>query len=188
MKKKWLLVGLMIMSPGFVFGKMFMDPPAEEPAAPPVSAAPSAHADLINAQGEPIGTAQFSTEEGGVTLSLNVQGLTPGLHGFHIHENGVCLAPDFASAGGHFNPTGKHHGLKNPEGAHVGDLPNLSVGDDGKGSVEAVIRGATFGEGADSLFKTGGTAVVIHASADDEVSDPAGNAGARVACGVVVRD
>jgi Cu-Zn family superoxide dismutase len=157
--------------------------------APPPSWAQSATAELRNAQGESIGTATLKGDSGNVKIALKVSKLPPGTHGFHIHAVGECKAPDFASAGGHFNPTAKKHGLKNPEGSHAGDLPNLVVGSDGSATVEVVARGVTLGAPVDShsLFPPTGTALVIHANPDDEKSDPAGNAGARIACGVITK-
>ena len=151
------------------------------------SAAPSATATLRDAQGKTVGTATLTPGDGGVKIAVSVSGVAPGLHGFHVHAVGKCEGPDFKSAGGHFNPAAKEHGLENPKGAHAGDMPNLSVGADGVGKGEFLARGASLAPGPGSLFPDGGTAVVLHASPDDMKSDPAGNAGARIACGVVER-
>jgi Cu-Zn family superoxide dismutase len=145
----------------------------------------TARADLINSKGEPIGTAALDETPEGVSLALEVSNISPGVHGFHIHTVGKCEPPDFKSAGGHFNPEGKKHGLENPEGHHAGDLQNLTVDAQGKAKVKLVATGVTLGEGANSLFHPGGTAIVIHADPDDMKTDPAGNAGARIACGVI---
>jgi len=144
-----------------------------------------AKADLWTAQGEQAGTATLKEVKNGVKIALAVSGLPAGVHAFHIHAVGKCEAPDFKSAGGHFNPEGKKHGLKNPEGPHAGDMPNVTVGANGKGKATVVNTRVTLGEGANSLFHEGGTAIVVHEKADDDVTDPAGNAGNRIACGVV---
>lgn len=150
-------------------------------------AAPGARAELKDAAGAGVGTATFEAAPQGVKVTVSVHGLKPGPHGFHVHAAGACAAPDFKTAGGHFNPGGKKHGLENPEGHHGGDLPNLVVAADGTGHATAMLQGVTLGAGKDSLFHPGGTAVVIHADADDGKTDPAGNSGARIACGVVAR-
>jgi superoxide dismutase, Cu-Zn family len=148
-----------------------------------------AHAELKNAQGAKIGTAKFSSTANGVKVSVKVSQLTPGEHGIHIHTVGKCDAPAFATAGGHFNPTSAHHGAKNSQEPHphVGDLENLKVGQNGKASATFTIGGATLADGQNSLFHEGGTALVIHAKADDLMSDPSGNSGDRIACGVIER-
>jgi Cu-Zn family superoxide dismutase len=149
------------------------------------AAGPSGKAVLKNAEGEDVGTATFTPTKGGVKVQVQVANLPPGNHGMHIHAVAKCEPPEFKSAGGHFNPSGKKHGLHNPEGAHAGDLPNLAVAKDGKAKAAFTSKGATLGEGEDSLFGPDGTALVIHADPDDEKTDPAGNSGARIACGVI---
>jgi superoxide dismutase, Cu-Zn family len=150
-------------------------------AAPPQSA----HADVINGQGQKIGTATLQQTSGGVQIDVSVSQLAPGTHGIHIHSVGKCEGPAFASAGGHFNPGMKKHGKDNPEGPHAGDLANLEVGADGTGKASFVNSGVTLGDGLTSLFHEGGTTLVIHEKADDYKTDPAGNSGARIACGVI---
>ena len=145
----------------------------------------AARATLRDAKGQKVGAATFTRTKDGVTVALQVTGLPPGTHAFHVHAVGKCDAPDFKSAGPHFNPGERKHGMKNPQGHHAGDLPNVVVGADGTGQVSATLADVSLGEGPASLFHPGGTAVVVHADPDDEVTDPAGNAGARVACGVV---
>ena len=147
--------------------------------------ATSARALLKNGQGADVGTALLKPVQGGVKVTVEVHGLPPGTHAFHVHAVGKCDDPEFKSAGPHFNPGNRKHGVRNPEGHHAGDLPNLVVGADGTGKAETIVTGVTLGEGPTSLLGPQGTALVVHASPDDEVSDPAGNAGARIACGVV---
>ena len=148
---------------------------------------PQARAVLKDAKGATVGTAKLAAERDGVSVSLQVQGLPPGTHAFHVHAVGKCDPPDFTSAGPHFNPTGKKHGTKNPEGHHMGDLPNVEVSAAGKGEAKTVVKGATFAVGPNSLFGPQGTALVVHEKPDDEMTDPAGNAGPRIACGVIER-
>ena len=145
----------------------------------------TARAVLKDAKGEKVGTATLVEARGGVQVAVKAQGLTPGTHGIHVHAVGKCDDPEFKSAGPHFNPAAKKHGMKNPGGHHSGDLPNLVVGADGKGELKGILEGATLGEGPASLLGPQGTALVVHASPDDEISDPAGNSGARIACGVI---
>lgn len=153
-------------------------------------AAPSkvevAHASIVDAKGKKIGTAELMQTPKGVRITVIAGTLAPGQHGIHIHETGKCTAPDFKTAGGHFNPDHKEHGLENPKGSHAGDMPNMTVGKTGDGSFEYVDSHITLtGTGPDSVFKPGGTSIVIHAKMDDEKSNPAGNAGDRVACGII---
>ena len=142
-------------------------------------------AELRDSQGKVVGTAQLKQVDEGVQVSLHLTGIPAGTHAFHIHSVGKCEAPSFESAGEHFNPGGKKHGLKNPAGPHAGDLPNITVGSDGKGNAKVINTHFTLGEGANSVFHPGGSAIVIHEKADDGKTDPAGNAGDRIACGVI---
>ena len=142
---------------------------------------------LRDTSGRTVGTALFSGTATGVRITLTANGLPAGPHGIHIHAVGQCEAPEFTSAGGHFNPTGHQHGLRNPQGPHAGDLPNLTAAANGTASYSATNAMVTLGAGANSLFDADGSALVIHASADDEVTDPTGNSGGRIACGTIVR-
>ena len=148
--------------------------------------AETAHADLHNEQGKKVGTATLEETPHGVLISLDFDGVPPGTHAFHIHEVGKC-EPPFKSAGGHFNPTDKKHGVLSAAGMHAGDLPNITVPESGKLKVDVFATGVTLGGGANGLFDADGSSLVLHAGPDDYKTDPAGEAGARVACGVVVR-
>jgi Cu-Zn family superoxide dismutase len=148
-------------------------------------ASKSAHADIMDAQGSKVGTARITAGADGVSVLVNVEKLSPGTHGIHIHNIGKCEGPAFTTAGGHFNPDMKKHGKDNPDGPHAGDLLNLEVGADGAGKATLHAMGVTLGDGPNSLFHDGGTAIVIHATADDYKTDPSGNSGARIACGVI---
>ena len=148
--------------------------------------APSELVEIKDAQGKSVGSAQLSPNgKQGVLIVLNLKGLSPGPHGIHIHENGKCEGPDFKTAGGHFNPEKKKHGLKSPEGPHGGDLMEIIVGKDGSAKTILTSAATTLGEGSHSLIKAGGTSLVIHAKSDDQKTDPSGNSGDRIACGVI---
>ncbi|WP_176590387.1 superoxide dismutase family protein [Sphingobium sp. EM0848] len=154
-------------------------------AEPASGAAPMAHAKLLAGDGSPRGTAMVTQAADGLHVVVKAQGLTPGMHAVHIHTTGMCTGPDFTSAGGHWNPTGHKHGKDNPQGMHMGDMPNMIAGADGAGELEYVIPGGAISGGATPLLDSDGAAVVIHAQADDYKTDPAGNAGGRVACGIL---
>ena len=143
--------------------------------------------DLKDGMGSSVGLAELSPAPKGVSIKLNLMNLPPGMHGIHVHAVAKCEGPAFTTAGGHLNPDMKHHGLDNPDGPHAGDMPNVTVAADGTAQATIVAPGVTMGDDPHSIFSNGGTALVIHASADDEKTDPAGNAGARIACGTIAK-
>ncbi len=145
-----------------------------------------AKAEIKNAQGVVLGTATFRPAEGGVRMSIRLSGLPPGEHAVHIHEAARCEPPDFKTAGGHFNPLHKQHGKENSAGAHLGDLPNFTADPRGQATASFLVPGVNMGTEDVGLFHGAGTSVVIHAGPDDYKTDPAGNSGARIACGIVV--
>lgn len=163
--------------------------PAFALAAAPLawSAPASAHADIVNELGAKIGSAQFTAAAHGVRVAVEITHIPPGEHGIHIHAVGKCDPPTFASAGGHFNPTNAHHGVNNAQTPHphLGDMPNLTADKEGNAKADFVLAGVTLADGPDSLFHEGGTAIVIHAKPDDLRSDPSGNSGNRIACGII---
>ncbi|MGH7477031.1 MAG: superoxide dismutase family protein [Longimicrobiales bacterium] len=155
-------------------------------ASPGAGDAPRATATLVDATGATVGSAELVQQGDSVVIAVAAGGLPTGLHGIHIHETGVCEAgADFASAGGHFNPAGRQHGLDNPGGPHAGDLPNLEVLVGGTADYRAVSDLVSLTPGPRSLFDADGSALVIHAAADDQETDPSGDSGARLVCGVL---
>ena len=147
-----------------------------EPRGGPVST-------LVNKAGQPIGTVRAWDTAGGVTFRIDAGGLPLGIHGVHVHAVGRCDGPDFTTAGSHWNPTNRKHGFQNPEGTHAGDLPNVTAAGNGWVRESITLPRATYGQ----LLDRDGSALVIHATADDYRTDPSGNSGGRVACAVLVR-
>src|ERR1700756_3186062 len=143
--------------------------------------------ELKDAQGKSVGSALMYQGKEGMVIQLNLHDLPTGEHAIHIHQNAKCDPPDFKSAGPHLNPDNKKHGLENPEGHHVGDMPNFSVGANGKAETKVINKDVTWENDSHSIFSNGGTALVIHAKADDMKTDPAGNAGDRIACGLITK-
>jgi superoxide dismutase, Cu-Zn family len=153
---------------------------------PASAAGQKAHSELKTADGRDAGSIKMIETTAGVLLRLKLKGLTPGQHGIHIHETGKCEG-DFSSAGGIYNPLGAKHGYLSDEGPMVGDLPNIFVGPAGEAEVEFVSPFVTLNrEAEDSIFDADGTSFVVFEKPDDYLTDPDGNAGARVACGVIV--
>ncbi len=138
---------------------------------------------LMDRSGNNVGSAMLYSEGDEVMVSVSLEGLSAGTHAVHLHTTGNCSASDFTSAGGHLNPMGKEHGSLNPQGAHLGDLPNVEVSAAGVGTVSETLRGSRTTV-LSQIFDSDGTALVVHEGADDYRTDPAGDAGSRVACGV----
>lgn len=155
-------------------------PKDEVAVGTPTPGGARATAMLKTSTGADAGRATATDVAGGLRFTLDVKGLPPGTHGAHIHTVGRCDAPDFTTAGGHWNPTAMKHGSMNPQGPHEGDLPNLMIGTDGRGTLGATIPGATMA----GLLDADGAAIVVHAGPDDLMTDPSGNSGGRIACGV----
>lgn len=147
-----------------------------------------ARATMLGTSGDSIGVATFDRTADGVMIMMHVKGLPVGPHGVHLHAVGLCEPPEFTSAGGHFNPGGTSHGAKSEKGPHAGDLPNFDIQQAEAGEhYQATTARVKANDGPDGLFDADGMAIVIHAAADDEMTDPSGNSGARIACGVIKR-
>ncbi|SNS32966.1 superoxide dismutase, Cu-Zn family [Sphingomonas laterariae] len=154
--------------------------------APEVPATTSATANLVGPDGTAMGIATLTQMSDGIRLVVDGRGLPAGPHGLHVHQTGKCEAPGFTTAGGHWNPTNMVHGKDAAGGPHWGDLPNLIAGTDGAGRLEVTLPGTRLAGGDHPLFDADGAAVVIHAGPDDYKTDPSGNSGGRIACGVVM--
>jgi Cu-Zn family superoxide dismutase len=150
-----------------------------EAASTPV-AATSPPVNLLKADGAPGGSVTLEDSASGVGVTIAAAGLSPGLHGIHLHAVGKCEGPKFESAGAHWNPTGRQHGRDNPAGAHLGDLDNIEIGADGGGNSALSIEATQM-----AIADADGTSLVIHAQADDYKTDPSGNSGDRIACAVI---
>lgn len=136
--------------------------------------------------GRVVGTTTFSQTRGGITIVVSIRDLSPGAKGVHIHEMGKCSPPGFESAGAHFNPHDRQHGLHNPRGPHAGDLPTVEINESGTGKLSFTTDLITLKGARDSILAGDGTSVVVHAEQDDQTSDPSGHSGGRLACGVIV--
>jgi Cu-Zn family superoxide dismutase len=154
--------------------------PSEVETGTPLPGGRIAVAQLVTASGTPAGRATATEVAGGLRVTIDARATPPGTHGAHVHTVGRCDAPGFESAGPHWNPAGTKHGTANPQGPHAGDLPNIVIGRDGRGTVGVTLPGATM----DAMLDADGAAMLIHAAADDGQTDPSGNSGARIVCGV----
>ena len=159
-------------------------PPVQTPAAPPVKIDVRASATINDVANTTIGTATFADTPAGLLVSISVTGLGIGPHGVHLHAVGSCVTPGFASAGGHFNPGDKKHGFLNPDGHHAGDMPNIVSPPSGVHKAEFVVEGVKL-TGRGGLLDNDGASIVVHGSGDDHYTDPSGNSGGRIACGVI---
>lgn len=176
--KKWMLIGLILLMTGCSKQDMVIPVSGEIEHTLATS--------IVNSDGKGIGTAELTETKKGVKIRLILRGLDPGKKAIHFHEIGKCDAPKFTTAEAHFNPSVKEHGFNNPKGHHAGDLPNLEILKDGTVDVEILTSNVTLEKGKkNSLLDEDGSALVIHAGPDDYVTDPSGNSGDRIACGII---
>lgn len=145
------------------------------------------NSEIIDSSGQTLGPVQVTQEAEGTRIVAKLVGLPVGVHAVHLHAVGRCEAPGFTTAGGHFNPAMRQHGSMNPAGEHDGDLPNITVGEDRRVTIDMVRKGLRMADGPAPLLGIDGAAIVIHAASDDYKTDPSGNSGARIACGILAR-
>ena len=180
MKQLSAAIGIALMAGGGTFAQ------GQKPTGTAgTDLAPVASANLIDTQGRSVGQAHLQQTPHGVLLKLYLKNATPGTHGLHIHDVGLCDRPSFTSAGSHFNPSGRQHGFLNPRGPHAGDLPNIDVPATMQLTVEYLVRDVTLEPGPESLLDANGSTIVIHAGTDDYFTNPSGESGDRMACGDV---
>jgi len=177
----------MLLTAGLALGQGASAPPPPALGHAERTAAPSPkNVELKDLQGKVVGTVLLVDTPHGILLRGALSGLPPGTHAIHFHETGKC-EPPFKSAGGHFNPTRKAHGVMDPAGPHAGDLPNLVVPKEGELEFELFAEALTLADGPNTVLDADGTALVLHAKPDDYRTQPAGDSGDRIACGVIVR-
>lgn len=173
-------IGITLVTCVFAFGVHSLDVWAKQETR-----VNTATAKLISANNSEVGEARLQQTPNGLLIHLHLSHIAPGTHAFHIHRVGKCEAPDFQSAGGHFNPRKEGHGIVDKDGKHAGDLPNIHVPESGSLTLEVLATHMTLNQGKDQLFDPDGAALVLHARLDDYRTNPAGDAGQRIACGVI---
>jgi Cu-Zn family superoxide dismutase len=188
MRTRWVLAGLLVTvgcAPhGVATSPAPIQPPAESPTPPPARIDVRASATINDVANTTIGNATFADTPAGLLVSISISGLGIGPHGVHLHAIGSCVTPGFASAGPHFNPSNRQHGFLNPAGHHAGDMPNIISPPAGVHRVQFLLEGVKL-TGRGGLMDADGASIVIHGAEDDLASDPAGNSGGRIACGVI---